>query len=76
MGSVTAAKPHVVTPPAMPSSHAVPRLQVDNVSLRYQSPNGGTFTALEQVSFDVPDQQFAVLVGPSGCEARNLWSAS
>ncbi|WP_219061487.1 ABC transporter ATP-binding protein [Pseudomonas sp. UMAB-08] len=72
MGSVTAAKPRVVTPPAMPSSHAAPRLQVDNVSLRYQSPSGGTFTALEQVSFEVPDQQFAVLVGPSGCGKSSL----
>lgn len=72
MGSVTAAKPRVVPPPAMPSSHAAPRLQVDNVSLRYQSPSGGTFTALEQVSFEVPDQQFAVLVGPSGCGKSSL----
>jgi NitT/TauT family transport system ATP-binding protein len=56
----------------MPSSHAAPRLQVDNVSLRYQSPSGGTFTALEQVSFEVPDQQFAVLVGPSGCGKSSL----
>lgn len=72
MGSVTAAKPRVITPPAMPSSHAAPRLQVDNVSLRYQSPSGGTFTALEQVSFEVPDQQFAVLVGPSGCGKSSL----
>jgi NitT/TauT family transport system ATP-binding protein len=72
MGSVTAAKPRVVTPPALPSSHAAPRLQVDNVSLRYQSPSGGTFTALEQVSFEVPDQQFAVLVGPSGCGKSSL----
>jgi NitT/TauT family transport system ATP-binding protein len=30
------------------------------------------FTALEQVSFEVPDQQFAVLVGPSGCGKSSL----
>jgi NitT/TauT family transport system ATP-binding protein len=53
-------------------TQAAPRLQVDKVSLRYQSPNGSTFTALEQVSFEVPDQQFAVLVGPSGCGKSSL----
>mgnify|MGYP002148518972 CR=1 FL=1 len=51
---------------------AAPRLQVDKVSLRYKKPDGGTFTALEEVSFDVPDQQFAVLVGPSGCGKSTL----
>jgi NitT/TauT family transport system ATP-binding protein len=51
---------------------AAPRLQVDKVSLRYKKPDGGTFTALEEVSFDVPDQQFAVLVGPSGCGKSSL----
>jgi NitT/TauT family transport system ATP-binding protein len=30
------------------------------------------FTALDQVSFEVPDQQFAVLVGPSGCGKSSL----
>lgn len=71
MGSVTAANPRFVTPLAVPTQ-AAPRLQVDKVSLRYQSPNGSTFTALEQVSFEVPDQQFAVLVGPSGCGKSSL----
>jgi NitT/TauT family transport system ATP-binding protein len=45
---------------------------VDKVSLRYQKPDGGVFTALDQVSFEVPDQQFAVLVGPSGCGKSSL----
>ncbi|MCX7078733.1 MAG: ATP-binding cassette domain-containing protein, partial [Pseudomonas sp.] len=71
MGSVTAVNPRFVSPVAAPTQ-AAPRLQVDKVSLRYQSPNGSTFTALEQVSFEVPDQQFAVLVGPSGCGKSSL----
>jgi NitT/TauT family transport system ATP-binding protein len=71
MGSVTAVNPRFVSPIAAPTQ-AAPRLQVDKVSLRYQSPNGSTFTALEQVSFEVPDQQFAVLVGPSGCGKSSL----
>ncbi|CAI8802294.1 Uncharacterized ABC transporter ATP-binding protein MJ0412 [Pseudomonas sp. IT-P44] len=71
MGSVTAVNPRIVTPMAAPA-YAAPRLQVDKVSLRYQKPDGGVFTALDQVSFEVPDQQFAVLVGPSGCGKSSL----
>lgn len=48
------------------------RLRVDAVSLQYQTPSGSTFTALDKVSFEVPDQQFAVLVGPSGCGKSSL----
>ncbi|MGL6245787.1 ABC transporter ATP-binding protein [Pseudomonas sp.] len=71
MGSVSAVNPRFVTPTVAPVQ-AAPRLQVDKVSLRYQKPGGGMFTALEQVSFEVPDQQFAVLVGPSGCGKSSL----
>lgn len=71
MGSVSAVNPRFVTSQAAPV-HAAPRLQVDKVSLRYQKPDGGVFTALDQVSFEVPDQQFAVLVGPSGCGKSSL----
>lgn len=71
MGSVTAANHRFIEPVASPTQ-AAPRLQVDKVSLRYSKPDGGTFTALEAVSFEVPDQQFAVLVGPSGCGKSSL----
>lgn len=71
MGSVSAVNPRFVSSQAAPV-HAAPRLQVDKVSLRYQKPDGGVFTALDKVSFEVPDQQFAVLVGPSGCGKSSL----
>ncbi|QHF52915.1 ABC transporter ATP-binding protein [Pseudomonas sp. S49] len=71
MGSVTAANHRFIEPVATPAQ-AASRLQVDKVSLRYKKPDGGTFTALEEVSFEVPDQQFAVLVGPSGCGKSSL----
>ena len=71
MGSVSAVNPRFIAPQPAPV-HAAPRLQVDRVSLRYQKPDGGVFTALDQVSFEVPDQQFAVLVGPSGCGKSSL----
>ncbi|WP_455925097.1 ABC transporter ATP-binding protein [Pseudomonas putida] len=71
MGSVTATSPRLVTPMNI-AANASPRLQVDKVTLQYKTPSGDTFTALEQVSFEVPDQQFAVLVGPSGCGKSSL----
>ncbi|KRA85394.1 MULTISPECIES: ABC transporter ATP-binding protein [Pseudomonas] len=70
MGSVTAATHRFTAPHAAPVN--APRLKVDKVSLSYKKPDGGTFTALEEVSFEVPDQQFAVLVGPSGCGKSSL----
>lgn len=70
MGSVTAAPHRFVAPQAAPVN--APRLKVDKVSLSYKKPDGGTFTALQEVSFEVPDQQFAVLVGPSGCGKSSL----
>jgi len=71
MGSVNATSQRLVTPVRV-APNAPPQLKVDNVSLRYQTPAGSTFTALEQVSFEVPDEQFAVLVGPSGCGKSSL----
>ena len=70
MGAV-AKKPYVM-PALSEYAEVAARLKVDNVSLRYQSPKGDTFTALDRVSFEVPDQQFAVIVGPSGCGKSSL----
>ncbi|HEY1028935.1 MAG TPA: ABC transporter ATP-binding protein [Pseudomonas sp.] len=70
MGAV-AKKPYIM-PALSEYAEVAARLKVDNVSLRYQSPKGETFTALDRVSFDVPDQQFAVIVGPSGCGKSSL----
>ncbi|AYC34873.1 ABC transporter ATP-binding protein [Pseudomonas cavernae] len=71
MGAVAMMQPTSAAA-AAPHSEAAPRLRVENVSLRYQTPSGSTFSALEQVSFEVPDQQFAVIVGPSGCGKSSL----
>ncbi len=70
MGAV-AKKPYIM-PPLSEYAEVAARLRVDNVSLRYQSPKGDTFTALDRVSFEVPDRQFAVIVGPSGCGKSSL----
>jgi len=63
---------HYIMPALSEYAAVESRLRVDSVSLRYQSPTGETFTALDKVSFEVPDQQFAVIVGPSGCGKSSL----
>jgi len=70
MGAV-AKKPYIM-PPLSVYAEVAARLRVDNVSLRYRSPKGETFTALDRVSLEVPDRQFAVIVGPSGCGKSSL----
>ena len=71
MGTIASTKPYIM-PPLSEYAAVESRLKVEGVSLRYQSPNGETFTALDDVSFEVPDQQFAVIVGPSGCGKSSL----
>ena len=43
------------------------RLTVDRLAMRFQTRRGETVTALEGISFEVTDREFAVLVGTSGC---------
>lgn len=71
MGAVIEKKPYVM--PALDQyANVAARLKVENVSLSYRSPKGELFTALDNVSFEVPDQQFSVIVGPSGCGKSSL----
>lgn len=70
MGAVAIKQEEASVTGQQPAKQA--RLRVENVSLRYRTPDGGTFSALENVSFEVPDQQFAVIVGPSGCGKSSL----
>ncbi|MDH4568664.1 ABC transporter ATP-binding protein [Pseudomonas sp. BN414] len=71
MGAVTAM--HRESPVSLAATNSQQdRLRVEQVCLRYRTPDGQTFTALENVSLNVPDQQFAVLVGPSGCGKSSL----
>jgi ABC-type nitrate/sulfonate/bicarbonate transport system ATPase subunit len=43
------------------------RLTLERLTMRFRTRRGEVITALEDVSFDVKDQEFAVLVGTSGC---------
>jgi len=49
-----------------------PKLRIDNVALRFTSRSGATVTALENISLDVADKEFSVIVGPSGCGKTSL----
>ena len=43
------------------------RLVLEDLTMRYRARTGREITALEGISFEVKDREFAVLVGPSGC---------
>jgi NitT/TauT family transport system ATP-binding protein len=45
----------------------VARLTLERLTMRFRTRRGETITALDGISFDVPDREFAVLVGTSGC---------
>jgi NitT/TauT family transport system ATP-binding protein len=51
---------------------AQPKLRIDNVALHFTSRSGMPVTALENVSLDVEDKEFSVIVGPSGCGKTSL----
>jgi multiple sugar transport system ATP-binding protein len=43
------------------------RVTLDSVTKRFQEKGGGEVIAVEELSLDVADGEFLVLVGPSGC---------
>ena len=49
-----------------------PKLHIENVALRFASRGGAPVTALENISLDVEDKEFSVIVGPSGCGKTSL----
>jgi NitT/TauT family transport system ATP-binding protein len=51
---------------------SAPKLRIDNVALRFMSRTGVPVTALENISLDVEDKEFSVIVGPSGCGKTSL----
>ncbi|WP_181703804.1 ABC transporter ATP-binding protein [Chthonobacter albigriseus] len=55
---------------AAPRSGTATSLSVRSVDLQYGGPQGTL--ALDRVSFEVPENQFCVLVGPSGCGKSSL----
>jgi len=48
------------------------KLEIGNVCLKYGGAKGPEVTALDNVSLDVAEKEFAVIVGPSGCGKSSL----
>jgi bicarbonate transport system ATP-binding protein len=61
--------PTPVSPPA-PSAEAF--LTVENVAKIYDTPNGGTYTVLEDVNLTINEGEFICLIGHSGCGKTTL----
>ena len=49
-----------------------PKLRISDVALRFTPRGGAQVTALENISLDVDDKEFSVIVGPSGCGKTSL----
>jgi len=47
-------------------------VSIENVSLRFESRRSTTVIALDNLSMEIPDRQFSVIVGPSGCGKSSL----
>jgi NitT/TauT family transport system ATP-binding protein len=47
-------------------------LELDHVSRDFTTPDGGTYRALDDISFAVPAGAFVAIVGPSGCGKSTL----
>lgn len=48
------------------------KLLIRDVNMRFTSKRGGAVTALDDISLEVADREFSVIVGPSGCGKSTL----
>jgi len=55
-----------------PPTVALAKLRIENVGLRFTPKHGGPIVALENISLDIRDKEFTVIVGPSGCGKTSL----
>ncbi|RMD87299.1 MAG: ABC transporter ATP-binding protein, partial [Alphaproteobacteria bacterium] len=50
----------------------MPDLQIKNVSMRFDLPNGDHVQALKNITLDIPEGQLMSVLGPSGCGKTTL----
>ena len=48
------------------------KLRIEDVTLQFAPKGHQGITALDRISLDVADKEFAVIVGPSGCGKSSL----
>ena len=64
--------PHAPSGAAAVQSAAVPSFAFEGLNKVYQTQDGKSITALQDVNFSVPRGQFLTVVGPSGCGKSTL----
>jgi NitT/TauT family transport system ATP-binding protein len=70
---VTAATPARAETPAPAAAAAEPILVVDDVSKRFETPEG-PLVAVDRISFNVAPGEFLAVIGPSGCGKSTLFN--
>jgi NitT/TauT family transport system ATP-binding protein len=57
---------------AAPSAAGKPFIDIENLSVEYETRNNEKIRAIDRVDLKVPEGEFCVIVGPSGCGKSTL----